>query len=286
MLLRLGQIFGWVWTLRQLWQICHAAKFCASQELNQQLLRFFSSAVKTTTPSDYCKISKLILHILLLTILGIHWQLPDAINPITTTIVFHHHHHLSPPLSFTTTVFHHHRLSPPPPLITTTTTTTTSTNLPAYAPHSLQSRIRKHKKRAQMGAFFMSGTPHLPKNTRNTPAWASFSCSAPSPSPFPRTPITRETARYWCLTSFPFPIISWTSKTRSKQRVFVFAGSLSSPLSPLSSLSLSPLPPSSLSPPSLSLLSLPFTPSILDTFCFRYFPFLYFPIYNSTVYVL
>ncbi len=55
-----------------------------SWELNWQLLRFSFLANKTTTPSDYCKLTKLILHIPLLTPYNAKtWC--DNMNKMTTT---------------------------------------------------------------------------------------------------------------------------------------------------------------------------------------------------------
>ena len=141
---------------------------------------------------------------------------------------------------------------------------------------------QKHEKHARLGEFLVFGALPLTRHVEQAIRACSTCLHLSSPSPFPRTPITRRFARYWCLTSSPFPIISRTPKTRPKRRVFVFAGSLSSPLSPLSpssslspSLSLSPLslpsPLSPLSPLSLSLLSSPSPSPLLLSFPLFFF---------------
>ncbi len=60
------------------------AKLCTTIELNSQAHRFYFLTLKTTTPLRHCKLIKSMLHIPLLTILGIHQQVPNG----------HQYHHL------------------------------------------------------------------------------------------------------------------------------------------------------------------------------------------------
>ncbi len=93
-----------------MWHICHPLQnFTPYKNWTHNLVGFIFLSLKTTTPGSHCKLIKLILYIPFLTTLGIHWQLPNVINPITTAIC-----HSPPPFA----ILHY----PPSPSTTRTTT--------------------------------------------------------------------------------------------------------------------------------------------------------------------